>query len=64
MNAVNSVFIGASNELGEFRAGMVAWKLGAVTAVVVGGVGTMIVAAAWARMFPALRTARKLEGKI
>ena len=64
VNAVNSVFIGASNELGEFRAGMVAWKLGAVTAVVVGGVGTMIVAAAWARMFPALRTARKLEGKI
>ena len=63
VNAVNSVFIGASNELGEFRAGMVAWKLGAVTAVVVGGVGTMIVAAAWARMFPALRTARKLEGK-
>lgn len=63
VNAVNSVFIGASNELGEFRAGMVAWKLGAVTAVVVGGVGTMIVAAAWARMFPALRDARKLEGK-
>lgn len=63
VNAVNSMFIGASNELGEFRAGMVAWKLGAVTAVVVGGVGTMMVAAAWARMFPQLRTARKLEGK-
>jgi Transmembrane secretion effector len=63
VNAVNSVFIGASNELGEFRAGMVAWKLGAVTAVVVGGVGTMIVAGLWARLFPQLRTARKLEGK-
>lgn len=64
VNAVNSVFIGASNELGEFRAGMVAWKLGAVTAVVVGGVGTMIVAGLWSRMFPDLRTARKLEGKV
>ncbi len=64
VNAVNSVFIGASNELGEFRAGMVAWKLGAVTAVVVGGVGTMMVAGLWARMFPQLRTARKLEGKV
>ncbi len=63
VNAVNSMFIGASNELGEFRAGMVAWKLGAVTAVVVGGVGTMMVAAAWARMFPQLRTAQKLEEK-
>jgi MFS family permease len=63
VNAVNSVFIGASNELGEFRAGMVAWKLGAVTAVVVGGVGTMLVAGLWSRMFPQLRDARKLEGK-
>ncbi len=63
VNAVNSVFIGASNELGEFRAGMVAWKLGAVTAVVMGGVGTMLVAGLWARIFPQLRTARKLEGK-
>ena len=63
VNAVNSVFIGASNELGEFRAGMVAWKLGAVTAVVVGGVGTMMVAGIWARMFPKLRDARKLTGR-
>jgi MFS family permease len=63
VNAVNSVFIGASNELGEFRAGMVAWKLGAVTAVVMGGAGTMMVAAIWSRIFPQLRDARKLEGK-
>ena len=61
VNAVNSVFIGASNELGEFRAGMVAWKLGAVTAVVIGGVGTMLVAAGWSQMFPQLRKAQKLE---
>ncbi|MFO1034622.1 MAG: MFS transporter [Hyphomicrobiales bacterium] len=61
VNAVNSMFIGASNELGEFRAGIVAWKLGAVTAVVVGGIGTMVVSGLWSAMFPALRRARKLE---
>ncbi len=63
VNAVNRVFIGASNELGEFRAGMVAWKLGAVTAVVMGGVGTMLVAGIWSNLFPQLRQARKLDGK-
>jgi MFS family permease len=63
VNAVNRVFIGASNELGEFRAGMVAWKLGAVTAVVMGGVGTMAVAAIWSQLFPKLRDARKLAAK-
>lgn len=61
VNAVNRVFIGASNELGEFRAGSVAARLGAVTAVVIGGVGTMMVAAIWSYGFPALRKARKLE---
>ncbi len=63
VNAVNRVFIGASNELGEFRAGSVAAKLGAVTAVVIGGAGTVAVAGLWAWMFPALRTARRLEGR-
>ena len=63
VNAVNRVFIGASNELGEFRAGSVAACCGAVTAVVIGGVGTVMVAAAWSWMFPGLRTARKLEGR-
>lgn len=61
VNAVNRVFIGASNELGEFRAGAVAARLGAVTAVVGGGIGTVAVAAAWSWMFPGLRTARRLE---
>ena len=61
VNAVNRVFIGASNELGEFRAGMVAWKLGAVTAVVMGGIGTMLVAGVWSNLFPKLRNARKLD---
>jgi MFS family permease len=63
VNAVNRVFIGASNELGEFRAGVVAARLGAVSAVVMGGIGTMIVAGAWAWMFPGLRTARRLEAR-
>jgi len=63
VNAVNRVFIGASNELGEFRAGMVAARIGAVAAVVMGGAGTMAVAALWARWFPALRQARTLAGR-
>jgi hypothetical protein len=64
VNAVNRVFIGASNELGEFRAGTVAAKLGAVTAVVMGGIGTVMVAGLWAHLFPSLRMARKLEGRV
>lgn len=63
VNAVNRVFIGASNELGEFRAGSVAALLSAKTAVVIGGVGTVGVAALWSWMFPSLRTARRLEGR-
>jgi len=54
VSAVNSTFIGASNELGEFRAGTVAEWMGPVGAVVVGGVGTLLVAALWVRWFPSL----------
>ncbi|MBL8224293.1 MAG: MFS transporter [Chromatiales bacterium] len=53
--AVNSVFIGASNELGQFESGTVAALIGAVPAVVVGGIGTMLVVGLWRRWFPALR---------
>ncbi|MCB1434467.1 MAG: MFS transporter, partial [Alphaproteobacteria bacterium] len=63
VNAVNRVFIGASNELGEFRAGVVAAWIGAVAAVTLGGVGTMGVAFFWSRWFPELRTARRLDGR-
>ncbi len=63
VNAVNRVFIGASNELGEFRAGSVAALLTAKSAVVIGGVGTVGVAALWSWMFPSLRMARRLEGR-
>ena len=64
VTAVNSVFIGASNELGEFRAGMVAAWLGAVPAVVIGGVGAMAVAAIWSRAFPGLRNQRSLDRRM
>lgn len=63
VNAVNRVFIGASNELGEFRAGVVAAGIGAVAAVSLGGAGTMAVAFFWSRWFPELRTARKIDGR-
>ncbi|MEO7386559.1 MAG: MFS transporter [Gammaproteobacteria bacterium] len=53
--AVNSVFIGASNELGEFESGSVASAIGTVPAVVVGGIGTLLVCGLWMRWFPALR---------
>jgi hypothetical protein len=60
VSAVNSVFIGASNELGEFESGVVAAVIGTVASVVVGGVGTLLVAALWAWWFPALRERDRL----
>lgn len=59
--AVSSVFIGASNELGEFESGVVARFLGPVGAAVFGGVGALIVTGIWAKLFPALRKADRLE---
>ncbi|NLS16956.1 MFS transporter [Rhizobium sp. P40RR-XXII] len=55
VNAVNMVFVGASNELGEFRAGTMAHYFGAIPAVVIGGIGTLAVAVLWATGFPQLR---------
>lgn len=63
VNAVNMVFLGASNELGEFRAGLMAAWIGVVPAVVVGGIGAVGVAALWALLFPTLRDARYLDGR-
>ncbi|CAJ0700670.1 Enterobactin exporter EntS [Ralstonia mannitolilytica] len=51
VSAVNSVFVGASNQLGEFESGMVAGLLGPVASVVVGGLGTLLVVAIWMRLF-------------
>jgi MFS family permease len=62
VNAVNSIFLGASNELGEFRAGFMAAAYGTVFTVVAGGVAAMGVAGLWAAMFPGLYKTRKLDG--
>lgn len=58
--AVESVFIGASNELGEFESGVLAALVGAAPAVVLGGIGTVLVAALFWRAFPALRDRDRL----
>jgi predicted MFS family arabinose efflux permease len=55
VGSLNSLFVGASNELGEFRAGMMAGLLGTVPAVVLGGVGAVAVVGLWMRLFPQLR---------
>ncbi|GJD47860.1 Enterobactin exporter EntS [Methylobacterium crusticola] len=60
--AVNTVFIGASNELGEFESGTLAALVGAVPAVVAGGIATILVAGLWGRLFPALRQRDRLLG--
>ena len=59
--AVSSLFIGASNELGEFESGVVARFLGPVGAAVAGGVGAVLATGLWARLFPDLRKADRLE---
>lgn len=60
VSAISSVFVGASNELGEFETGVVARWLGPVMAAVFGGVGSLIVTGAWAGLFPTLRKADRL----
>lgn len=59
--AVNSIFIGASNQLGEFESGAVAALWGPVVSVVSGGVGTVLVAAAWLKLFPALARRDRMQ---
>jgi MFS family permease len=60
VNAVDMVFIGASNEFGQFESGLTAHWFGTVPAVVLGGIGTLLVTALWAWQFPALRNADRL----
>jgi MFS family permease len=62
VNAVENVFIGASNELGEFESGMLAAFIGVVPAVVAGGAGTIAVIAIYALVSPALRRADRFAG--
>jgi MFS family permease len=61
VSAVNGVFVGASNELGEFRAGLMAAWLGAVPAVVIGGIGSVILCAACWPLFPDLRRVQRMD---
>ncbi len=63
VNAVNSVFVGASNELGEFESGVTAEWWGTVPAVLVGGLGTLAIAALWMRFFPSLRRVDGLDAE-
>ena len=61
VSAVNSIFIGASNQLGEFESGATAALLGPVGSVVLGGLGTVLIAASWLRLFPALARRDRLS---
>ncbi|GAB7535942.1 MFS transporter [Burkholderia sp. 3C] len=63
VSAVNALFIGTSNQLGEFESGITAGWWGARPAVLVGGLGTIAIALLWMRLFPALRTMRSLEAE-
>jgi hypothetical protein len=58
--AVSSVFIGASNELGEFESGVAARFLGPIGAALFGGVGALVVTGTWSLLFPSLRKADRL----
>ena len=63
VSAVNSVFIGSSNQLGEFESGLTAAWFGTVPSVVIGGVGTLVVVLLWMRFFPALARADRLAAE-
>jgi len=54
VSAVNGLFIGASNQLGEFESGVTAHFFGTVPAVVLGGVGTLVITGVWMKLFPGL----------
>ncbi len=60
VSAVNFLFVNASNQLGEFESGVTAAAWGAVPAVIVGGVGSVLIALLWMRLFPTLRDVEKL----
>jgi hypothetical protein len=61
VSAVNMIFIGASNEVGQFESGLTAHWFGTVPAVIAGGVGTIAIVAVWAMLFPELRRADRLS---
>ncbi len=55
VSAVNGVFVSASNDVGQFESGITAQWFGTVPAVLLGGVGTIVIVLLWARLFPELR---------
>ncbi len=61
VGAVNFLFVNASYQLGEFESGVAAALLGAIPAVVLGGLGTIAVALLWMKLFPTLRNFQRLE---
>ena len=61
VSAVNSVFIGTSNQLGEFESGLTAALFGTVPAVLIGGIGTLLVVLLWIRLFPQLYQLERLQ---
>jgi hypothetical protein len=61
VSAINSLFVGSSNTLGEFESGLVAAWLGAVPSVLIGGLGSLLVAATWMGLFPDLRRIDRFE---
>ncbi|TGU74109.1 MFS transporter [Geomonas terrae] len=63
VSAVNSMFVGTSNQLGEFESGVTAALFGTVPAVLIGGVGTMVVVLLWMRLFPRLLAVDRLGGE-
>jgi MFS family permease len=64
VTAVEMVFIGASNELGMFESGVVAWLIGTVPAALVGGIGTLLVVLLWIRLFPDLYKVDRLDHRL
>jgi MFS family permease len=64
VSAVNGLFIGASNQLGEFESGLTAHWFGTVPAVVIGGVGTLVVTGAWMKLFPSLANRDHMQAPV
>ena len=61
VSAVNALFIGTSNQLGEFESGVTAAWFGVVPSVVIGGLGTLLIARLWMRLFPSLVRVDRLD---
>jgi hypothetical protein len=63
VSAVNSLFIGTSNQLGEFESGVTASWFGIVRATILGGAGSILIALVWMGVFPGLRRLQRLEAE-